>query len=103
MNERLNIRIHNLTTIQMKVYRALRTSMGLQRYEAKIAMLGYLLGEETGRTILHNYSSIIDRLIEISQKPNSEELSHITHEWEHHKQNLAQTAPKHKASVLPKA
>lgn len=102
MNERLNININNISTTQMRVYRILRTSMGLQRYEAKIAMLGYLLGEESTKLSLYNYIAITDKILELTKTQDGQELHQIRHEWEHLREIL-KTPVQHQASVKPKA
>lgn len=102
MNERLTININNITATQMKVYRILRTSMGLQRYEAKLTMLGYLLGEETAKITILNYMGLTDKILAITTTDRSEQLEELRHEWSHMRE-LLQTPPKHQASVKPKA
>ena len=98
MND-LKIKVTNITPVQRKVYRILRTSMGLQRQEAKICMLGYLLGEETAKTVHYQYIDITDQILSITADHSNPKLADLRHEWEHMRENLKISIPKYKASV----
>lgn len=99
MNDQLNIKVTNLTPLQRKVYRILRTVMGLRRYEAKLVMLGYLLGEEAALTATYSHVALTDQILKATENHPDKHLAELRHEWEHIRATFTIPQNKYKATI----
>ena len=95
----ITVKINNINNTQRKVYRILRKQMGLQRYEANLAMLGYLMGEEAAKLTIYNYLSLTDQILKTTTNTTEEEIQEIRHEWEHYKQLINNSMSKHDINI----
>lgn len=82
----LTIKITNINNTHRKVYRTLRTTMGLNRSDANLALLGYIMGQTTTRNTLYEYITLTDNILKTTIKTPEEEKEALKHEWEHYKE-----------------
>ena len=99
--QRIRIKITNITNTQRAVYRVLRKRMGLQREEANFTMLGYVMAEDAMKVPITGLVGMAEHIFKTSGAYENPETKDFIHQWQHAVAHHLENTPVNKISITP--